>query len=571
MTNSPKISLELLDNGRLAVKLPYNENFLSAVRALTDRRWNREERQWEVGIAHLQDLLDILQLDTTAVSRKALRAYQMYKIRHGRARIKADNIHAVLSGLNLPFEKIDKMTSYHVPGYRYMTRFKKGSWDGKRHLFHAGNHRFPSGLVRRVARILQSVDIDCDVRWPDEPEKQSLAGSTKSATATSRKKLRSKLTPLRDYQKECLSAALQERRGIIEIATGGGKTIIAAHLIHEISRPALFLVHTRDLLYQTIEVFERELKVPIGCVGDGRVEIQPVTVATVQTCARALDIKIEATADSLRLTREKAPTVTDAERIRNMVQSVPVAIFDECHHLPAETSYGLASEMTSALWRFGLSATPYRADRLDLLMEAALGPKIFSARASALIEMGFLVPPKIRFVRVPALIVKGKKVDYSEIYSTYIVENRKRNKLIVEAAREQVAEGKSVLVLVTQVRHGEILQGILKGAPLLQGNDPPELRREIFQALEKKSQPVAIATTLADEGLDLPSLNCVILAGAGRSETRALQRIGRALRTAPGKDHAVVIDFMDDAPYLREHASDRLEIYKTEPRFLLES
>jgi superfamily II DNA or RNA helicase len=590
MNIPPKTSITLMDTGRLAVVFPYSDEIVARIRGLSDRKWNAAHRRWEVSIAHLPELLDILRLDPATMDRKIMRAFQVYKIRHGRAKIVANNVEAVISGGSLPLEKIDRLCSFFLPGYKYMARFKKGTWDGKKHLFHTRGNRFPSGLVNRVCKIVRDSGMECDVIWPEEPPRQDLSflvgpiGKTapKAAKSSPRKQkhdsaetsgahLPAPVTKLRDYQKKCLEAALTERRGIIEIATGGGKTLIAAHIIHALSRPALFLVHTRDLLYQTIEVLERELGIPVGYAGDGKINIKPVTVATVQTCARAMDIKLDSAPDGEHLASDKPPPQTAADQLRDFIKTVPVAIFDECHHLPTETAYGLAHVMHGAFWRFGLSATPYRADRQDMLMEAALGPKIFSARASTLIEKGYLVPPRIRFLPVPPLILKSGTVEYSELYSCYVVENRRRNKLVVDAAQEQASMGNTVLILVTHVRHGEVLRDLLGGVPLLQGSDAPEERRRVFAALQEKSCPIAIATTLADEGLDIPSLNCVVVASAGRSETRVLQRIGRALRPFPGKECAVIIDFMDDAPYLREHASDRLELYKTESRFILEN
>ena len=66
------------------------------------------------------------------------------------------------------------------------------------------------------------------------------------------------------------------------MATGSGKTVVAAAMIARLGQPALFFVHTKDLLYQAKSYFENILKVPVGQIGDGVVDIQPITVATIQ-------------------------------------------------------------------------------------------------------------------------------------------------------------------------------------------------------------------------------------------------------------------------------------------------
>ena len=73
--------------------------------------------------------------------------------------------------------------------------------------------------------------------------------------------------------------------------------------------------------------------------------------------------------------------------------------------------------------------------------------------------------------------------------------------------------------------------------------------------------------SLADEGLNLPSLDALILAGAGKSPTRMIQRIGRVLRISPGKTEAIVIDFKDRVRYLSGHYKKRREICEREKKF----
>ena len=76
-----------------------------------------------------------------------------------------------------------------------------------------------------------------------------------------------------------------------------------------------------------------------------------------------------------------------------------------------------------------------------------------------------------------------------------------------------------------------------------------------------------IASKIFDQGVDIPQLDALILAGSGKSSGRALQRIGRVIRTNPGKSNAIVVDFYDNAKYLKDHSQRRIDIYKSEPGF----
>jgi len=78
---------------------------------------------------------------------------------------------------------------------------------------------------------------------------------------------------------------------------------------------------------------------------------------------------------------------------------------------------------------------------------------------------------------------------------------------------------------------------------------------------------VLVASKIFDQGIDIPQLDALILAGSGKSSARALQRIGRVIRNYPGKEKAIVVDFYDNCKFLREHSKARLKVYKTEPGF----
>jgi len=93
------------------------------------------------------------------------------------------------------------------------------------------------------------------------------------------------------------------------------------------------------------------------------------------------------------------------------------------------------------------------------------------------------------------------------------------------------------------------------------------VRKKYLQQIRDRELDVIIGTSLADEGLDLPALDALILAGAGKSQTRMIQRIGRVLRTFPGKTEAIVVDFRDPFRYMTKHYKIRRKMCESEPEF----
>lgn len=550
------IRMELVDEEFIGIRFQFDKSLVKQIRELDCRRWNPKQKRWEIHIAHLAEVVRIFSIHPRDIPPEIVSLYQCKWIKGG-LQVKVQNTVTQLSGKNIPIDQIDAVSSFPVHGHQYSPKFLNGSWDGRKHLFDKRTYSFPTGLLDLVLDILSKQGVKHCVEDQRSPSKPSLPPMNPDVE-------------LRDYQKKAISAALTHKRGVLEMATGSGKTTVAACIIARLQRPCLFFVHTKDLLHQTRDYFATTLGQQIGQIGDGVVDIRPITVATIQSTVRALGSEYGKNFDDEEIEEKDETDVTPYEEaIVTQLEQVPLVFFDQCHHVPAETCYTVAMRTYCADYRLGLSATPYRADRHDLLLEAALGPKIFRANTSALIDQGYLVSPEIVFLAAPNYTSTAKGLEYQQIVQEYIIENQKRNELIAEEARKLSQQGLSALILVSQVRHGERLKALLPEAEFVQGSDSSTTRNTALHALREKSLLLLIATTLADEGLDVPSLNAVILASGGKSETKALQRLGRALRPAPNKDKAIIIDFFDHAPYLKVHSMKRLDIFRTEPRFTI--
>jgi len=165
----------------------------------------------------------------------------------------------------------------------------------------------------------------------------------------------------------------------------------------------------------------------------------------------------------------------------------------------------------------------------------------------------------------------GGTKNYAAVYSEYIVENKLRNKTVADYAKSFYDKNRKTLILVTQVKHGKILRDLIREhddkVELLTGEVDFEIRTALIEKMKKGKLHTIIGTSLADEGLDIPIIDTLILAGGGKSSVRALQRIGRVLRIHPEKQQPIVIDFYDYVRFLLGHSKKRLAIYKTEESF----
>lgn len=483
------------------------------------------------------------------------------------ATVKVFNKNCVLEeGKTFLLRKLDDELSFDVSGAQF-TRAYRGyvdqngqfvRWDGKQRLLNE-DLSFPRGLLQRV--------IDFYARYEEELVVEDL--STKSVgepidILPQLNKIKKSPYP---YQLAAVEAIDKNNCGILRMATGSGKTVTMALMTAHLGKTTMIYVIGKDLLYQIHKLFQSLFKEEIGIIGDGLCTIHRINVVSIWTVGQALGLgKSEITLDSVEHEKIDPQKYKD---IKVAMQAAQVHIFDECHSAANRTVQEISKNINPE-HIYGMSASPWRDDGADMLIECVLGRYLIELSASDLIEAGYLVRPIIKFQKVPKYKGKEKKA-YKTIYSEYIVHNDERNGLVVKATRSLVSLGYQTLVLYNSINHGELLRDeISKFLPcvLLSGKDDNETRNKVKEQLESGKIRCVIASKIFDIGVDLPSLSGLVIASSGKSSVRALQRIGRVIRKyGPEKKNAAVVDFVDQAPFLRSHSKERLKIYSSEPSF----
>lgn len=326
---------------------------------------------------------------------------------------------------------------------------------------------------------------------------------------------------LRPYQAEAMEVMTRHGSGVLIAPCGSGKTCIGAALIAHWRQPALILVHTRQLAKQTAEAIERWLGVRPGLIGEGVCDVQPVSVGIIQTLATQPDL-----ADTL------------AERFG-------LVLLDEAHHCPATTFTDVLKRFPAA-FRFGLTATPNRRDGLAPFMTAVIGPVRHEITAEDLRNAGVLVTPEIRWVPTGFFSGCDEWVDLMGA----LTEDQGRNVLVLNLIESLIDDGRRIIALSERVAHVERLAGILNGrrpgvAALITGTMGKKAREAAMQSMRNGEARVLFATRLADEGLDMPDLDALVLLTPSRDAGRTTQRAGRILRSVPGKSQPVIYDLVD--------------------------
>lgn len=429
-----------------------------------------------------------------------------------------------------------------------------------------GTH-FPTGLASDAVKYLRSVGVNVTITDCRNVVEKTLDLEMSSDFET------------RDYMQEVIDAACNKDRGIIKVCTGGGKTAMAAAIMaHRAVSPMIFYVTSIDLLTQAKAELERFIKsngmdIEVGELSGLKKNIQDITVMTVQTAVRSLGGVWKKFDDEDSTKKEKEDISQIKKDVRNLIHTSKLMMCDEVQHWAAETCQIISDHSQQARYRYGLSATPFRDQGDDILIDSCFGRVIADISASKLIGLEYLVQPSIKFITINNDI--SGKMSYANIYKDCIVYNSIRNNIIATLAQNMANDGRSVLILCKQIAHGKLLEKLIPESKFLHGTHSAKKRKAHLDLMRSGEANITIASTIFDEGVDCRPLDGLILAGGGKSPTRALQRVGRVLRpyTYPNgriKTQAMVIDFMDICKYMEDHSKKRLKIYKSEPAFDVE-
>jgi superfamily II DNA or RNA helicase len=461
------------------------------------------------------------------------------------------------------FQALDLELSFKIQGAEFSAAYKGYTndlgefvtWDGRRHLL-TSKGTFPSGLLPRVVDFLQKKGIYAHII--DKKNKKDPISKIDIYKSLEKMGIKT-----RDYQEQAADIAIKHDRGIIRLPTGAGKSIVAALIAAKIGKKTIIYVIGKDLLHQFHKLFEKVFEQKIGIIGDGICEIRDINIATVWSVGQALGQKKVKSLDDSSDTEKKIDT-SKFSLIKKMLLETGTHIIDECHLSACDTIQVIAKNIKPE-HVYGMSASPWRDDGADLLIEAFLGRRIVDVSARSLINQGYLVEPFIKFLAPEPY--KYKTGNYQKIYTKYIVENDQRNSMIAKATLRMIEQKFVPLILFHSVKHGDILYDKLKGScniELLSGKDKSSVREKIKEEIEGGKVKALLASKIFDIGVDLPILSGLVVAGGGKSSVRALQRIGRVIRPYPGKSMAAVLDFADQAPHLLDHAMTRKKIYESE-------
>jgi DNA repair protein RadD len=330
---------------------------------------------------------------------------------------------------------------------------------------------------------------------------------------------------LRSYQEKDFSGIrsqfLQGARAVCYAApTGSGKTVVflqAGRRSAERGQRVAIVVHRQELIDQVCAALTAE-KIEYGVIAAGRPENLNalVQVCMAQTLAHRLDRLAE----------------------------VRFLIVDECHHVMAATWLAILSAAPQARV-LGCSATPERLDGRGLasVFDAlVIGPSV-----KELIADGWLSP---FVVYAPERLVdlKGARMVAGDYALGDLARRMNADAVLNDALIESHKHltNRSAIVFCVTIEHSRTVARFFRAAGIraqhLDGDTPAAERRRLIEQLATGEVELIANCGLISEGLDICSVGGVILLRPTKSLALYLQQIGRALRPAPGKQRAIILD-----------------------------
>lgn len=339
---------------------------------------------------------------------------------------------------------------------------------------------------------------------------------------------------LRDatHQNAALAAALSAGHGVLSLPCGFGKTTVALAIACKLGYRTMIIVHKEFLANQWEE------RIKQFCPG--------ATIGRVQQNKK--DVECDFVIAMLQSLSLKEYSFGDFD-------SVGTLIVDEAHHICAKVfSQSLFKMCPKHI--YGLSATPNRKDGLTKVLHWFMGPTFFAVERENQQQVEvFPIEFECERFRDPPPCTRFGKLSLSTMI-TELTENRERNAMLVNLIKRIAKTTRQILVLSDRRQHCMMLQQCFpKTSGLYMGG-----MKEADLTESSKKQIIFATFSQAHEGLDIPSLDTVILA---TPKSDIVQSIGRVMRETKGKkNNPNIYDIFDQWSVCHAMYNKRLRVYK---------
>jgi superfamily II DNA or RNA helicase len=347
---------------------------------------------------------------------------------------------------------------------------------------------------------------------------------------------------LREYQLEPIKIILESlekgNSGIVEAKCGFGKTTVSCYLISKLKKKTLVIVHKEFLLNQWKERIQQFLpEANIGIIQQNKIEIEgkDIVIAMLQS-------------------------ISMKDYAENTFDTFGLVIIDECHRVPCNV-FSQALKKINSEYILGLSATPKRLDKLDQVLKWYIGDVIYKYIKTNDVHIN---------VNVDKYSLFSTESSYNQVLLNYnqkanmpvminnICNYNKRSNIIINIIKDLILENRNILLLSDRRNHLDYLYNIIKNNNICTvGYYVGGMKQSALKESENK-QIILGTFSMAAEGMDIPSLNTLILASP---KSNIEQSVGRILRKKHDNIDPKIIDIVDTFSIFLRQSMKRTQFY----------
>ena len=362
---------------------------------------------------------------------------------------------------------------------------------------------------------------------------------------------------LRQYQRDIVKKCLKYGRGVVVLATAGGKTLTTACLIDTIYKKhpvpknfkCMVVVPTLNLVHQTSKDFEDYNISPTCCKWTGDEPLDEHANVIVANTGILLSSK------------------TDTEWIKY----IDLLIVDEVHMLRKGNKINKLITSIITPNKFGLTGTLPECPLDQWNIFGLIGPKLYEKNSKDLRDQDFIGNVHIQIIEVkynqtPEFCSNPNDRYRKEV--EFLSQHPFRNNIVGKLCKNFKQNS---LIMVDYIEHGQLIyDSIVKNNPkkqvfYIKGEVAIQEREKIRTLMEEHNDVIVVAISkIFSTGINIKNLHYIVFAGGGKAKIKILQSIGRGLRLHNGKKDLIIVDIMDQLTYGIKHGSKRITFYKDE-------
>lgn len=446
--------------------------------------------------------------------------------------------------------------SYYVPNFRHMPKYKMGIWDGRISLYDLRTSTTYLGLVGKLLEFASNRNLSVDIQNADFEQTESV--NLESFLQKFQVKYE-----LRDYQRQILEIASQNKKGLFLSATGSGKSLSIYSIIRLINKPTLLIVPSIQLVGQMYGDFkdyssedpEFDVEDNVQQIHGGQTKeiLKPIVISTWQSIY-------------------KLPP--------EYFQQFKLVIADECHEDKSDKLRQLIEKCKSSEYRYGFTGTLDGTLTNEMILRGLFGDVHRVSRTSELIDKGLLADLSLKQVilQYPDEIKKANARKLYQDEVDFLLSSQARMDFLIKLSLR--CPGNTLILFQRVEGHGEKIfeqlknenekRGLNRKIFFVHGGVSKDERLEIVNVAENNDGVIIVASLgTFSRGINIKNLENLVFAFGLKAKITTLQGIGRGLRI--GRSSKVtVFDICDDLSwkswtnYSLRHAIERMKIYQEE-------